>query len=143
MATEEEIRAAMALLEENKPDKAFDELGKTRMGIWAVLCHLSKHEQALTSKEISTAMGVSSARMTVLLKKMEGEGFLKKEHSPSDARAILVELTDKGKQTGIKIEKQRYRCMERILDKYTLVELRAVFEKLDTIHQIFKEELHS
>lgn len=141
MTKEEEVRAAMLLFDNNKPHKAFEELSKTRMGFFAVIDHLHQAQKPLTSKEISDAMGVSSARMTVLLKKMEGENFLKKEHSPSDARAILVSLTEKGQKKAVEIEQRRYRCMEKILEVYTLAELQAIFEKLTVIHDIFNLEM--
>lgn len=141
MTKEEEIMMAMEMFDEKAPHKILGELSKTQMGFFAVITHVYKAEKPVTSKEISDGLGVSSARMTVLLKKMEGEGFLSKEHSPTDARAILVSLTEKGRKKAEEIQKQRYHCMKKVLEVYTLEEFQSLFEKMDVIHDIFKQEM--
>lgn len=141
MATKEEVMEAMALFDKNKPEKVFDEISKTKMGLWAVLLYLKEKDSQASSKEISSALHVSSARMTVLLKKMEQEGLVIKEPSASDARAIEVSLSETGKAKIIQIQTSRYHCMEKILDEYSLEELQMLFAKLEKIHNIFQKEL--
>lgn len=141
MAREEDILAAIALFERMKPDEGFDEMIHKRMGVWAVLYHLTVEEKPLTSKEISDAMKVSSARMTVLLKKMEREGLVEKNNSPKDARAILVTLTPKGEEKAQEIKRHRYECMEKILGQYTLEELEYICTHMEKIHQFFHNSI--
>lgn len=141
MIQKEEVVAAMELFEKNRPEKALGHINQTRMGVWAVIEYLHTVEQPVTSKEISDTMKVSSARMTVLLKKMEREGLLKKEHSTTDARSILVSLTEKGYEKAVDIERRRYACMEEILEEYTLQELELLFQQLGKIHSIFQKAL--
>ncbi len=141
MTKKEEVLAAMALFDKNKPEKTFDQISQVKMGMGAVVHCLHKKDQAVTSKEISDALHVSSARMTVLLQKMEGEGLVEKSHSPTDARAILVSLTTKGLQKAEEIERQRYECIAEILEEYTLEDLERLFQQLEKIHQIFYKAL--
>lgn len=141
MTKEEKIRTAMSLFDKNKPERVLDNLNHKRMGLWAVIHHLYEKNEAITSKEISDSMGVSSARMTVLLQKLEGEHLVEKSPSTKDARSILVSLTEKGQKKAVEIEKYRYECIEQIVEEYSLEELELLFEKLRKIHTIFSKTL--
>lgn len=138
---EEEVWKAMALFEENKPEQASDPIMYRKMGGWAVLEQLNQAKNPLTSKELSDAIGVSSARMTVLLQKMEGEGLVGKVPSPKDGRVILVSSTDKGRQKARDIQGRRYACMEKILTEFTLQDLEQHFAQKNRFRQIFEASM--
>lgn len=61
-----------------------------------VLNYLSKSEECLNPKEISKAMGVSSARMAVILNHLEEKGFAKREVDPNNGRQTVIRLLPKG-----------------------------------------------
>lgn len=129
----------MELFEKNKPEKTFAQISHVTMGMRAVVQLLHQKKEAITSKEISDAMNVSSARMTVLLQKMEGEGLIRKDNSPNDARSILVSLTEKGREKALEVERYHYEFIEEILTEYTLEDLELLFQQLEKIHGIFQK----
>lgn len=58
--------------------------------------HYMKFEKAPTLVTISHVIGISGATATTLADRLIKKGLLKKEVSPTDKRAKLISLTDKG-----------------------------------------------
>lgn len=141
MAKEEDVLAAIKLFEDSRPERSFDSIAKVKMGIWAALIFVSEANHQVTSKEISDYMDVSSARMTVLLKKMEAEGLIEKETSTKDGRNISVQLTSFGREKAEIFQNKRYTCLEQVVELYTLEELAELFQKLETIRDIMHSGL--
>lgn len=56
------------------------------------------HLGPMTIGELSKKMLVSGGNMTVVIDNLEKEGLVERIHSQQDRRAILVQLTPKGKQ---------------------------------------------
>ncbi len=139
MAKHEDILAALELFEKNRPQKPFDEIEKNDMGIFAVLKYLNEADGEINSKNISNYLGVSSARMAIVLKKMEQKNWIRKKNSASDARAIIVELTEEGITISKKKKEEMFKTIEKILDIFTLVEIEDLLYKLNVIKGIVKE----
>lgn len=57
----------------------------------------------VTSSDLSGRTELDSATMTGILDRLEAAGFVERRPNPSDRRAILVHLTDRGKETGHKV----------------------------------------
>ena len=57
--------------------------------------------------DVSRIMLVPGANMTGLAKRLEKNGFIKRKSDPSDERVTILEITQKGKKTLAKIEKER------------------------------------
>lgn len=68
-----------------------------------VLMYIDYHGDVLP-KDISTAMEISTARVTVALNELEEEGLITREIDPGDRRRIIVKITDKGK--GVALEER-------------------------------------
>jgi DNA-binding MarR family transcriptional regulator/CheY-like chemotaxis protein len=65
----------------------------------AVLIYLSCEPQWCASPSaLAKHCGVSRAAMTGLLDGLEQEGYVERDHHPSDRRALMITLTAKGKQ---------------------------------------------
>ena len=54
-------------------------------------------EDSLTVKELGTRLRLESSTLTPLLKKLETAGYVKRERSRQDERAVVVTLTDAGR----------------------------------------------
>ena len=141
MAKREDVLKAMELVRKNRPEKSLEYMGKGLMGIFAVLHYLSEIKQAVTSKDISDALGVSSARMTVVLKKLESKKLIVKTHSTTDARALVITLTDKGASVAQELEQKRYECIETLVDEIGIGELTRVFETLNRMKMLIHESI--
>ena len=53
--------------------------------------------EAVTVKEMGTALHLDSGTLTPLLKKMEAKGFLTRRRSTDDERSLIVTLTEEGR----------------------------------------------
>ncbi len=111
------------------------------MGTLAVIKYLYKREGAVTSKQISDELHVSSARMTVLLKKLEKDNIIVKEPSKEDARAINIKLTEHGIKKSKEIEESFHLCIEKLLDIFGLEELTKLLNNMGILRDVFKENL--
>lgn len=98
MATNEQIRQVTDLLLQTNPAPLHQWMNESRAGTGAVLKFLSKAEQPVTAGKVADFIGVSAARMTVLLKKMTSQGLIIRQHDTEDARITLVSLSEKGKE---------------------------------------------
>lgn len=120
MATKAQI--AMVLEEFKKihpphPSGFLQRIDERQEGVGAVLCLLHESEDTVTAGRISEVLGVSTARVAVLLKKMAAKGLITKERAPSDARVTVVELTEQGKAAIREIEEEIFRQMGLVIDK--------------------------
>ena len=76
-----------------------------------LLMHLECRDKVLP-KEISDALGVSTARVAVVLNELEEKGYITREIDSQDRRQIIVKITAEG-------EKARAEQKQRILNQVT------------------------
>lgn len=99
MATDKQISNILRQMMSAHPTEFFKHMDDTRAGIGAVLRLLYTVDTPVTAGMISEQLGVSTARVAVLLKKMDAKGLITKEKDPIDARVTIVKLTDFGRET--------------------------------------------
>lgn len=97
MASDKEVIALLQEFSSIHPLEFLQKIDVQSMGISNVLCFLMRADHEVSAGEISEYMNVSTARVAVLLKKMSDKGFIEKHTDPSDARRVLVAITDSGK----------------------------------------------
>lgn len=73
-------------------------LSEISEGEYFALRLLSEEDPPSSPSEISKTMKVSTARVSALFRHLEEKGFIRKEHSDKDERAILISLTEKGRE---------------------------------------------
>ena len=88
---------------------ANQQLSQMVRGEMFVLNYLFTHEGAIHPKELSRQMAVTIAS---LLNHMEQKQLLLRRADPEDNRQVIVELTEQGRQTTLKIREQviQYLC---------------------------------
>jgi DNA-binding MarR family transcriptional regulator len=69
--------------------------------------------------DVSRIMLVPGANMTGLAKRLEKNGFIKRKSDPSDERVTILEISQKGKKTLAKIEKERDEHTDAMLKGFT------------------------
>jgi MarR family transcriptional regulator, transcriptional regulator for hemolysin len=82
-------------------DDALSEAGGS-LPMWLVLLNLKANPQA-NQREIAEAIGVSEATLTHHLNGMDADGLITRRRLPSNRRVHLVELTDAGEATFIRL----------------------------------------
>ena len=132
MATQEEIKTVMHMLEEFRPFHNVDRLDATDRGIASIMLCLSKQDKPITAGEISERVGVSTARIAVLLRKMSARDLVATGSDPSDARKTLVTISERGKATVDKMAAEHSVFVSTIID-------RIGFERTKEFIRISKE----
>ncbi len=85
--------------------------------------------------DVSRIMLVPYANMTGIAKRLEKNGFINRKSDPSDERVTILEITQKGKKTLTKIEKERDKNMLAMLDGFTEQEKQ---DQLDRLKRLIK-----
>ena len=80
------------------------------------LLFLLEKNDGLSQKEIGEKLKTTASTITVMLKRMEKSGIIKKKQDPDDQRIYRIYLTEKGRDVSIKakaaIETLAYECFE-------------------------------
>ena len=141
MATSEQISATLEALQSTHPKALFHAMDMQQVGIGAVLRLAYESQETVTAGSIADFMGVSTARVAVLLKKMVQQELIVKESARHDARVTVVHLTDKGRARVEKMQAHLYANIGKVIDKIGMermeefiaisLEIRNAMEKPD------------
>lgn len=125
MATREEVERIAEEMVKAQPTNFLKVVNNANAGIGYVLKLLYAAENGcLTAGEISEAMGVSTARVAVLLKKTEKKGLIVRGSDSSDARVTVVRLSEEGKRAASEMKENMLRNISRVVDRVGLEKLR-------------------
>lgn len=102
-------------------------------GLYAILKLISKTEKELTSGEIAKQIGISTARMAVVLKNLEKHNYIIKKKSLKDARNTTVTITEYGLEKVGMYEKEIYDMMCKFFEKLTEQEIESLLSIADKI----------
>ena len=142
MATIEEINNIKRLIENNKSTHKFEKIQLHRMGIEGVLKLLYESDKPLKSIELCNKLNISSARMAVIIKKLESRELITKNISINDARVIQIELTNKGKIKYNELQDIFTSIASNISDNIGYNKLKEFTNIYLTIEQIIEEEFN-
>lgn len=139
MATQEQIEELLEQLKKAPPSEQFKSIDKNTAGIRAILHYLNETSDTVTAGKISEHMDVSTARVAVLLKKMVAKGLIEKENDPSDARIVVVKLSEHGKKTAKKIQSEIYAQIGDMIDKVGMNRMLEFASISNEIHSVIKK----
>ena len=139
MATRKQIKALLEQLEKAPPSEHFQHIDKNTVGIRAILKYLSETSEKVTAGKISEHLKVSTARVAVLLKKMEAKDLIEKEQDIDDGRIVIVKLSEHGKQTAAAARKEVYRSIGEMIDKVGMDRMLEFAAISNEIHSIMKK----
>lgn len=136
MATKEEIALLESMLGTCRPGELFLKLNEADNGLGAVLRILHRSEGPVTSGTVSRAMGVSTARVAALLKRLENLGLVARAQGRKDARTTMVSLTRKGTETVERMYADYCGELAKLIDRVGLDRLRefmAIAGEIDAV----------
>ena len=139
VATKEDVIWLIQRLWEIRPQEFVALLNETQAGIGAVLKLLCQEKRALTAGELSERMQVSTARIAVLLKKMEAKQLIVRSKDSSDRRITVVALSEQGQKVVKSMQDDVYRQVEQLIDCIGMQRLREFTETANEIRQMFRE----
>ncbi len=93
-----EVDELLNRLKASQPLEFFTKLDKSNCGMGLILAFLNDKNDYVMSREIASKLNVSTARVAVLLRKMEAKSLIEKKTPLEDMRKTLVKLTDYGKE---------------------------------------------
>jgi DNA-binding MarR family transcriptional regulator len=91
------------------------------------------HKGSCGMSEVSERFGVTPAAASQLVDKLVQSGFIVREEDPSDRRAKMLNLTDKGRELVLQGIDERYRWMDQLAEKMTAAELSQVSDALEIL----------
>ncbi len=118
MITQERLEAIAKELPKVQPTNFLKVVNDSNAGIGYVLkLLLSEDKHQLSAGQLSEAMDVSTARVAVLLKKMENKGLIEKKEDEADARVTLVKLSENGKRIAALMKENMLLHIANVIDK--------------------------
>ena len=96
MDTEEEIRQLVAHRPPHPPRPFMNRMDREKHGLGAVLHVLMDVGKPMTAGALSERVGVTTARMAVLLRQLEERGLIERGSDKKDARKTLISISKKG-----------------------------------------------
>ena len=117
MATKEEVAELCAALEALHGDEFFRRIGETGAGVSAVMRYLYEADGPVSAGEISRFLQVSTARVAVLLKKMESRELIDRVSDAHDARKSMILLSDQGRALCTRMLGELSRRLSEVIDR--------------------------
>ncbi|MEC1903378.1 MarR family transcriptional regulator [Bacillus atrophaeus] len=97
-----------------------------------VLMLLNNHG-TLKVSDIAEKMGASLSNTTGLLDRLEKSGFIKRSHSETDRRSVVIQLTEDAKSIFRGLYEKGHTKLKRSLEKLTADEKAAVTQGLSIL----------
>ncbi len=141
MANREYTVSVMKRLHEKPPEDAFRKFNDDNAGINCMLRYLEQVGRPVSAGEISGYMHVSTARVSVLLRKMSERNFIIRENSSKDARRLMISLSEQGKAEFTRRSEEMVDIFGRIIDKIGKERMEEFISISDDIKTIINEEM--
>lgn len=107
----EMLQKTRALMKANGPKQ----MGEMFHGEMFIMHYMLQRNDDVLPSEISTAMGVTTARVAMALKSMESKGLIERRADSTDRRKVRVSITEYGKILIKERHESMARKMEQIL----------------------------
>jgi MarR family 2-MHQ and catechol resistance regulon transcriptional repressor len=97
------------------------------------------HKGSCGVSDISERFDITNAAASQLVDKLVQNGLIKRDEDPTDRRAKLLNLSEKGKKLIQQGMEQRYRWVDELAGRLTAEERAQVSEALNIMTQAAKE----
>lgn len=95
-------------------------------------------EKGSKATKIAPLMGMEPRSLTRLLKKLEEQGYTRREPDSEDKRSVRICLTEKGKENAAIALEYVTRFNQRVRDEIPPKKLKIFFDVLEEIHNVIK-----
>lgn len=141
MADREYVLSIMQRLHHKPPDDIQRKFNDDNAGIGCMLKYLHDAERPVSAGEISRFMHVSTARVSVLLKKMHEKGYILRDNCSEDARRLMISLSGKGEAEYQERTERMIELFSRIIDRIGTERMEEFISISDEIKEIISEEM--
>lgn len=87
------------------------------------------YNQDISQRQLSELLCVSESNVTQIIKKLEKNQFLTRRHSENNKSRKIIQLTEKGRVTTMKLIKLFYEREAKFFEKYSEDEI-SLFKKM-------------
>lgn len=101
--------------------------------VQAMVMRFLYEEDAVTSRDLGERTMLDSATLTGVIDRLESVELVKREQNPKDRRAILIRLTDKGRDIGKSLDGLIEEANREFLSDFTEEEAAVLKGYLDKI----------
>lgn len=116
MADREYTISVIKRLHQKPSDEILKKFNNENAGIGCMLKYLSDVGRPVSAGEISEFMGVSTARVSVLLRKMQEKNFIVRKNCSDDARRLMISLSENGRAECKRRFEKMLSTFSRIID---------------------------
>jgi DNA-binding MarR family transcriptional regulator len=102
--------------------------------VQGVVLNFLSEEDEVTSKQLGQRTKLDSATLTGILDRLEAMGLVERRANPTDRRAILICLTEKGKKLASDVHKTIEKANGELLSGFGIQEERGLRAMLRRIH---------
>jgi DNA-binding MarR family transcriptional regulator len=78
-------------------------------------------------RDLALDLGVTPGNVTSIVDRLAGQGLVKRSEGPEDRRIVLLQLTDKGRETITEIQETGHSHLKRFLEKMNAEDISALF----------------
>lgn len=135
MHSQEQVEQLLQAMVEAQPKDTARFMSENQVGVRAVLRLLYATDEVITAGKIAQALGISGARVAVLLKKMAAKDLIVKETAPEDARVIVVKLTPNGMETANAMRQELFDQIGNVIDTVGMERMLEFIEISKEIHK--------
>ena len=101
--------------------------------VQAMILRFLFEQDDITSRELGERTMLDSATLTGVIDRLESVELVRRDHNPKDRRAILLRLTNRGKEIGEKLDGMMEEANREFLSDFTDEEGTALKGYLDRI----------
>ncbi len=91
-----------------------------------ILMLLFNAREPMTARQISRALGVAEPTVCRFIKALEGNGWISRRKDPGDARAMLVEPSEKARESLPQFIRVSNALLDQLFDGFTRDEVRKM-----------------
>jgi DNA-binding MarR family transcriptional regulator len=120
--------------------EGFSEVGTNEPG-FDVLATLRRSgpQQRLSAGELARRTLVTTGGLTLRVRRLEQEGYVRRERDPGDNRMVHVELTDTGRELVDRAADAHFDNMNRMLERLTSDERETLAQLLGRLYESVRE----
>lgn len=126
-------------------DKGLAKRGLTRTrakALWEIA-----HRTPVTQRDLAEALKVSPRNVTTLVDALEKDGFVLRRNHPTDRRAVVLDLSEKGGRAVSKMKREAHRFAQDLFGNLEPEALRNFLVALDrvtkTLERLISEDRKS
>ena len=128
------LLACTSAIEKNVRQRFKDDY-ETTLPRFDVLAILDWAQEPLTMGDLTERLMVSNGNTTGVVKRLEGEGLVKRVASPEDRRSFYVELTEKGKSGFAEMASAHENWIDDVCSGLNACEIEIMLKQLASLKE--------